>query len=159
MYRIQKNVFISVRYKNVDSHFWNLRLFLSHLCQRQTNIILPGSWTTFQTATTLIHSPPSASACNLHSLLPGSLAINSNSKYQTREKIPYNALFQRTKWACSIGILRKKLAYPLLELLLSHSWKSAVVTEIVGLHWQLKSDFFTLNLSRFISEVYSWMLD
>lgn len=155
MYRIQKNVFISVRYKNVDSHFWNLRLFLSHLCQRQTNIILPGSWTTFQTATTLIHSPPSASACNLHSLLPGSLAINSNSKYQTRYKIPYNALFQRTKWACLIGILSKGLFHCLLEFSLLPLWRSAVATENVGLHWQLKSGFFTQSLSHFVITINS----
>ena len=33
------------------------------------------------------------------------------------------------------------------------------VTENVGFHWQLKSEFFTQNLSHFVSEVYSWMFD
>jgi len=47
----------------------------------------------------------------------------------------------------------------LSEFALLHWWKSAVVTENVGLHWQLKSELFTQCLSCFVSEVYSWMFD
>lgn len=90
-----KNVFISVRYKNVLSHFWNVRLLLSHLCQSQTNIILTGSWTTFQTATTLIHSPQSKFTCNLHSVLPGNLAINPRAPFETTNPPPPYNVTQR----------------------------------------------------------------